>query len=189
MEALATPLLCDAEQSLLVIADLQVRLAEAMPEAEFERLLKTCIVLLEAAKTFGIPILATEQQGVALGSICPQLLAHMPPEKRLLAKTGLACTSAEGFDAWLKESGRAQIILAGLEAHVCVLQTAFALRSLGRQVFVVEDAVLSRSPEHKVYALERMRQAGVVVLSGESVIFEWLRDAKHPYFHKLVGLL
>ncbi len=183
------PLLCDAEQSILVIADIQPRLAEAMPADEFRNMLKSCIVLLEAAKALAIPVLLTEQYPDALGTTHPEILAHMPPGVMPLAKTGFACSSAKGFDTLLEQSGRTQVILTGLEAHVCVLQAAFVLLSRGWQVFVVEDAVCSRRPEHKIYALERMRQAGVVVLAGESVVFEWLRDARHPHFRELVGLL
>ncbi|GAB6067230.1 hydrolase [Methylothermus subterraneus] len=183
------PWLCAAEQSVLVIADVQPRLAEAMPPEACRTLFKTCSVLLEAAKALAIPVLLTEQQPARLGGTVAEILAHAPPEVKPLAKTGFACSDAEGFDALLEQSGRTQVVLTGIEAHVSVLQTALTLLSRGLSVFVVEDAVLSRSPEHKVYALERMRQAGAVVVVGESVVFEWLRDARHPRFKELVGLL
>ncbi len=183
------PMLCDAEQSVLVVVDIQPRLAEAMPEAEREGMLATTAMLIQAAKALGIPIVVTEQYPKGLGSTCEEIAALLPPETRPIAKTGFACTCAPPFRQAIEATGpRRQIILTGQEAHVCVLQTAFALQG-EHQVFVVEDAVCSRKPEHKVYALERMRQAGVVVLSGESVLFEWLRDAAHPCFKELAKLI
>lgn len=183
------PLLCDADQSILVFIDIQPRLAEAMPPDELQRMIESSIMLLEATKALDIPVLITEQYPAGLGTTHPEILAHLPPGVTPLAKTGFSCTCAEGFDTLLERSRRTQVILAGQETHVCVLQTALTLLSHGRQVFVVEDAVCSRNPKHKLYALERMRQAGVAVLSGESVLFEWLRDARHPNFKQLVRLI
>ncbi len=183
------PLLCDAEQSILVLVDIQPRLAEAMPVDERQHMIESSIMLLEAAKVLAIPVLITEQYPQGLGTTYPEILAHLPPGVTPLAKTGFSCTCAEGFDTLLERSGRTQAILAGQETHVCVLQTALTLLSRGWQVFVVEDAVCSRHPKHKIYALERMRQAGVAVLAGESVLFEWLRDARHPNFKQLARLI
>jgi isochorismate hydrolase len=75
------------------------------------------------------------------------------------------------------------------EAHVCVLQTALDLRHNGYQVYVVEDAICSRKAEHKFYALQRMQQQGITIINYESVLFEWLRDASHPHFRSISGLL
>jgi len=183
------PLLCDADQSALVVIDIQPRLAEAMPEEELQQMLDTTGMLLQAATVLDIPVLATEQYPTGLGATCPEIAAHVPDQVIPLAKTGFSCTSAEGFHDRLEQTYRSQIFLTGQETHVCVLQTAFALQNANRQVFVVEDAVCSRKPEHKVYALERMRQAGIVVLSGESVLFEWLRDADHPQYKHLAQLI
>ncbi len=183
------PLLCDADQSILVLVDIQPRLAEAMPVDERQRMIESSIMLLEAAKVLAIPVLITEQYPASLGTTHSEILAHLPPTVTPLAKTGFSCTCAEGFDTLLERSGRTQVILAGQETHVSVLQTALTLLSCGRQVFVVEDAVCSRDPKHKIYALERMSQAGVAVLAGESVLFEWLRDARHPNFKQLARLI
>ncbi len=183
------PTLCDTDQSVLVVVDIQPRLAEAMPEQERERMFDTTTMLLQAADTLEIPVLATEQYPSGLGSTCEEIAASLPDRTITFPKTSFACTRAEGFCDTLAASGRSQVLLTGQEAHVCVLQTAFALQAQGKQVFVVEDAVCSRKPEHKIYALERMRQAGVVVLSGESVLFEWLRDAAHPNFRQLARLI
>jgi len=183
------PELCDAGKSLLVVVDIQPRLAEAMPEQERQQMIEATTMLLQAAKPLDIPVLATEQYPAGLGSTCQEIAAHLPPQTTPLAKTTFSCTGAKGFNERLEEQDRSQILLLGQETHVCVLQTAFALRSSGLQVFIIEDSTCSRKPEHKIYALERMRQAGIVVLSGESVLFEWLRDARHPQFKPLTQLI
>ncbi len=181
--------LCNSEQSLLVVIDIQPRLVEAMPEQEAQRMMEVGAMLLQAAAALSVPVLVTEQYPEGLGNTCPEIAAHLPEDVTPIGKTGFACTCAEAFRHQLRRSGRQQVILIGQEAHVCVLQTAAALQAQGKTVFVVEDAVCSRRPEHKVYALERMRQAGVIVLSGESVLFEWLRDFRHPQFKSLARLI
>ena len=89
----------------------------------------------------------------------------------------------------VQRSRRKQIILAGMEAHVCVLQTALELHATGLQIFVVEDAVCSRRMKNKINALARLRQAGVIVTNTESVLFEWLRDAGHEHFKTISALI
>lgn len=89
----------------------------------------------------------------------------------------------------LENTGRKQVILAGVEAHVCVLQTALELLYKGYPVYVVEDAVCSRKAEHKSYALQRLQQQGATIINYESVLFEWLRDAKHADFKSISALL
>ncbi len=181
--------LCNPEQSLLVVIDIQPRLVEAMPEPEAQRMMEVGTMLLQAAAALSIPVLVTEQYPQGLGSTCEEIAAHLPEGVTPIGKTGFACTCAEAFRHQLRRSGRQQVILTGQETHVCVLQTAAALQAQGKTVFVVEDAVCSRRPEHKIYALERMRRAGVIVLSGESVLFEWLRDFRHPQFKSLARLI
>lgn len=89
----------------------------------------------------------------------------------------------------LSESGRAQVILAGMETHVCILQTALELKRTGREVFVIEDAVCSRAEGHHQNALARLRHNGVTVTNTESVLFEWLGDAAHKEFKNISRLI
>jgi nicotinamidase-related amidase len=104
-------------------------------------------------------------------------------------KTGFSCCASENFCEALETSERKQVILVGQETHVCILQTALELLERGHQVFVVADAVSSRNPEHKINALQRMQHHGVIVTNYESVLFEWLRNANHPKFKAISGLL
>ncbi|MEJ2436053.1 MAG: isochorismatase family protein [Pseudolabrys sp.] len=107
-----------------------------------------------------------------------------------LEKTAFSCCAAEGFNTALDGAPeRHQIVLTGMETHVCVLQTALELQAAGRQVFVVADAVCSRAKANHKNALRRLASAGVIVANTESMLFEWMRDAKHPQFKAISQLL
>ena len=111
------------------------------------------------------------------------LLPHPPIEKK-----AFSCLDAPNFKSHLVKS-RPQIILCGLETHICILQTALALKALGKEVFVVEDATLSRSSFHHQNAIHRLRSEGVVITNVESVIFEWLRVAQGDHFKAIAKLI
>ena len=131
-----------------------------------------------------MPVRATEQTPDRLG---PTLAALADYAAGALAKSTFdACAGCALDDAL---GGAAQVVVTGWESHVCVLQTAFGLLSGGRRVFVVADAVSSRTPANKAAALARMAAAGAFVVTAEMVIFEWLADAKHPRFREVLKLV
>ncbi len=180
-----TPQLCAAAHSQLVIIDIQERLAAAMPEKPREQTIRHSAILAEAAGELAIPVVRTEQYPRGLGTtVAPLAAAGGTP----VEKTCFSCFAAGGFTGAL-DGMRRQIVLTGMETHVCVLQTALEMHHAGYQVFVVEDAVCSRHKRHHRNALARLRQAGVVVSNVESVLFEWLRDAAHPAFKPLSRLI
>ncbi|MDD5580752.1 MAG: hydrolase [Methylobacter sp.] len=183
------PTLLSAENSLLVIIDLQTQLSAAMPEFDAELMIANVSSLLDAANILNIPILLTEQYPKGLGATDIAIAEKLPETTRVFDKTGFSCCAANGFSKALENSGRKQIILAGQEAHVCVLQTALELVHIGYQVYIVEDAVCSRKKDHKFYALQRLQQQNITITNYESVLFEWLRDANHPDFKSISGLL
>ncbi len=183
------PNILNADKSLLVIVDLQVKLSAAMPESETKLTTTNTGRLLKAAGILNIPVLLTEQYVKGLGATDPAIALLLPEATPVFDKTGFSCCAAHGFNAALEATQRRQIILTGQEAHVCVLQTALDLLHKGLQVYVVEDAVSSRKPEHKLSALQRMQQQGITITNYESVLFEWLRDASHPDFKTISGLL
>ena len=179
---------CRREHSALLIIDVQTRLAAVMPERE--RVLRNSGILIEAALGLDIPIVQTEQYPRGLGPTEPTLAERLQDKAQRLEKTSFSCCDAAGFDAAAcADVTRTQWVLCGMEAHVCVLQTALELRSRGLEVFVVEDAVCSRNADNHANALARLRQAGVVISNTESVLFEWLRDASHPQFKALTALI
>ena len=183
------PNLLSAANSLLVLVDIQAKLLAVMAEAEAQLMTANTGVLLHASGLLNIPVLLTEQYPKGLGATDAGIVRQLPAATPIFEKTGFSCCAAEGFDAALASSGRKQVILTGLEAHVCVLQTALELSHNGYQVYVIEDAVCSRKAEHKSYALQRMQQQGITVINYESVLFEWLRDARHPDFRRISSLL
>jgi nicotinamidase-related amidase len=183
------PNLLDSANSVLLLVDIQSRLSAAMPLAEAEQMTIHAVRLLDAARLLDVPVLLTEQYPQGLGPTQPEISARLPEGTRIFTKTGFSCCAAEGFNRALAEIGRKQIVIIGQETHVCVLQTALDLLYQGYQVQVQTDAVCSRRIEHKSYALQRMQQQGVTLSCHESVLFEWLRDARHSHFKAISALL
>jgi len=180
--------LCDTTHSQLVVIDIQERLVAAMPGKPRQQTLHNTERLVQAAKTLQIPITHTEQYPKGLGVTEKKLHAHLS-DSAAIEKTCFSCFAADGFISALASHQRQQIVLCGMESHVCLLQTAIELQQAGYQVFVVEDAVCSRHKQHHQNAISRLRQAGIIITNVESVIFEWLRDASHPDFKTLSRLL
>lgn len=181
--------LITAENSVLLIVDMQAKLTATMPQADAELMIANTGKLIEAVNTLAIPIFVTEQYPKGLGATETAVLNKLPVHSKTYPKTGFSCCDAEGFTQALEQTERRKIILAGQETHICILQTALALLALGYQTYIVEDAVCSRNPQHKNNALQRMQQQGVTVANYESVLFEWLKDAQHPDFKVLSALV
>lgn len=181
-----THLICQAASSQLVVIDMQEKLANAMPAEGMQQVLKNSEILLQAAALLEVPVIHTEQYPKGLGPTCAELQPLLT--QAAVIKTTFSCCDEPTFQRKLV-GDRPQVVLAGMEAHICIVQTALALREQGRQVFVVEDAVLSRNAANKTNALTRLRQAGIVVSNTESVIFEWLGKAEGEAFKTLSKLI
>lgn len=179
-------LICEVTTSQLVIIDMQEGLANAMPAEDMQQVIKQTKVLLQAASALEIPVVHTEQYPQGLGLTFAELQPLLPTHA--VSKTSFSCCDEPNFLCKLA-GDRTQVILTGMEAHICVLQTALALKEKGRQVFVVEDAVTSRNPTNKANALERLRQAGIIVSNTESVLFEWLCKGEGDTFKALSKLI
>jgi len=181
--------LCHAQHSQLLIIDIQERLASAMPPKVLEQVIKNNNVLTSAAKELDIPVIHSEQYPRGLGHTVSDISDNLPEESISIEKTCFSCSETEGFHDLLAKHKRQQIIITGIESHICVLQSAIQLQRHGYAVYVVEDAVCSRKKLHHKNALERLRQNGIIVSNVESVLFEWLRDASHPQFKNLSKLI
>jgi nicotinamidase-related amidase len=184
-----TNLLCKADDSCLLVIDIQTRLTAAMPGKVLDRLKRNTILLINTAKILSVPVLATQQYPQGLGPIEPEISEALPPDCRHFEKTSFSCAAAGNFMQELKKLGKKQIILTGIEAHVCVLQTAMDLLNAKYDVFVVNDTVSSRHRENYENSLQRLQQAGVSICNAESVIFEWLRDSRHEHFKAISALI
>ncbi|MEW6612347.1 isochorismatase family protein [Thermithiobacillus tepidarius DSM 3134] len=184
---MAAPLLARADDSLLLLVDLQDKLLAGIVRDTRQSLLQHAGILAQAARLLDVPVLGTEQYPEGLGTTAAALRAHLPTAP--VAKTRFSCCGVEAVDQAFAAEQRRCVVIAGVEAHICVLQTALHLLEQGYAPFVVEDAVASRSPAHKRNALARLRQAGVIVSNLESVLFEWLGDARHPAFKAVSALI
>ena len=167
--------------------DMQTRLTAAMPPEAMQAAIKNSEILATAAKLLEVPSLLTEQYPKGLGHTVPELLALLP-NVHAVEKTVFSCMAEPAFSRQLT-GDRPQLILAGIEAHICVLQTAMDLIAAGKQVYVAEDAVVSRNPANKANALVRMRDAGCIVTNTESIVFEWLGKAEGDAFKAISKLI
>jgi nicotinamidase-related amidase len=172
-----------AEGAVLLLTDLQERLVPAIYDGEV--VVARAVRLAEAARLLDVPIVATEQYPDGLGRTVPPLAAY---PQTVMSKTTFSVVEDPGFPALLP-TGTGQIVVAGCEAHVCVLQTALGLLARGHGVVIAVDAVGSRDPADRAVAIDRARQHGAEIVTSEMVLFEWLHDARHPKFREVQKLL
>ncbi|MCA3555276.1 hydrolase [Aestuariivirga sp.] len=182
-------MLVEAAKSTLLLVDMQERLLPAMSggaEAEAR-----CAILLKAARALGVPVTVSEQYPRGLGRTVPGL-SEEAGNAPVFEKTSFSCWRDQGLKDHLivhHEAGRPLVILAGIEAHVCVMQTAADLAAAGFGVLAVADAMASRAPASQTLALKRMRQHGVQVVNTEMVVFELLGRAGTAEFKALSALV
>lgn len=188
--------LLDAERSVLVVIDLQGKLMDVIHRPRL--VVETTLRLMRLAEMFGVPVVLTEQYPKGLGPTHPEIMAafeRLVAPKRALAKTAFGCCGDPAFLRALEDLRPRldlvprQVVVAGIEAHVCVMQTVLELIRRGDEVHVAWDAVSGRGEEYRRHALDRMAAAGAAITNHESVGFEWARDKNHPRFKELSGLL
>ncbi|NML15535.1 isochorismatase family protein [Azohydromonas caseinilytica] len=177
----------DAARSVLVLVDYQGRLMPAIHEAE--AVVEAAVTLADAARVLGIRVVGTEQNPDGLGPNAEAVRGRCNVTLRKMhfdaCGDGLAELLAEGAAA----GERPEVVIAGCEAHVCLMQTALGLLERGFRVWVVETACGSRRPSDKQAALQRLRQAGATVVSDDMVLFEWVRSCRHPRFKAVLELV
>lgn len=174
-----------AQASALVLVDYQARLMPAIHDSA--NVIANAVLLARAARVLGIPVLGTEQNPLGLGANEERVKAECA---RTLAKTHFdAC--ADGLADALHEARPdcAQVVVAGCEAHVCMMQTALGLIRAGKRVWVVANASGSRRPGDHATAMGRLAQAGATIVTHEMVLFEWLDDCRHPRFREVLDLI
>ena len=169
-----------------LLVDVQERLFPHMDQ--HEKLLRRTRILLEGLKILQVPLVVTEQYPKGLGPTL-QPLSELLDKQDVIEKLSFSCCGEEAFSDTLKSLERPIIILSGIEAHVCVLQTAVDLLEEGYAVVVVEDCISSRNPEDKRVAVERMRTEGAVISTCESVLFELTKVAGTDEFKAISRLV
>ncbi|BAE50190.1 hydrolase [Paramagnetospirillum magneticum] len=179
-------MLIEAPRSSLLIVDVQQGLAPVMSDPR--RVYRGCILLLRAATRLGLPVVLTEQYPKGLGATSGEVM-EWAPEGAVMEKLHFSCAADEAILARLKGTGRDQVVIAGIESHICVLQSALGLLAAGFKPVVVADACASRDPANYQAAMARLAAAGVGVVTVEMVIFEWLHRAGTPEFKELSALI
>jgi nicotinamidase-related amidase len=173
----------DPERTTLIVVDVQEGFRKAIPD--FDRIARATATLIEGAEAIGIPIVVTEQYPKGLGETVPEVAEHLPEGTEPLEKICFAASDAEGFDL----GGRDQVLVCGIETHVCVNQTALDLLDSGVEVQVAEDAVGSRFEENKRVGLHKMERAGAVTTTVETALFELLGKAGTDEFKRVQKLI
>jgi nicotinamidase-related amidase len=178
-------MLLDAARAALVLVDYQSRLMPAIHDAE--KAIRHAVYLARVARALGVPVVGTEQNPRGLG----------PNDERVRALCDLtvgkmhfnAC--GDGLVEALRANGRdvREVVVAGCESHVCMMQTTLGLMEKGLRAHVVPEACGSRRPEDKALAMQRLAQAGAILVSGEMVAFEWLRTCENARFKEVLGLV
>lgn len=175
-------MLLDKDNSLLLLVDVQEKLTPALLNSE--AFVERCAWLLKLAHRMQVPVVVSEQYPQGLGSTLSHFQSYYSPDNRI-EKVHFSCMQSPAFIKKLDQFNRSQLILIGIEAHVCLLQTAMEMRMSGSEVYVVVDAVSSRTEMDLKYALKRMKQEGIHLITAEMVFFEWLRQAGTSDFKSL----
>ena len=180
------PDLLDRDDSILLVVDVQERLA---PIIEERAAVEAAIVrLVRGARILGVPVLVSEQYPKGLGRTVPAVRAAAP-DAPVLEKTSFSCGSDAAIMAAIRALDRGTVVLAGIEAHICVLQTALDLIARGWRVHVVADATGTRGPKNLAIGHDRAARAGAVVTSVEAALFEWMGRSDLPEFKEVQALL
>ena len=175
-------MLLKKRDSFVLIVDIQERLAPVMKEPR--KVINGAASLLKAANYLGVPAIVSEQYPKGLGSSIFDVKQVMPKGSPI-EKISFSCAGEPQIVSKIKEFKKKQAVIAGIEAHVCVLQTAFDLKKMGYDVFVVADACSSRKEEEAELAFNRMRDAGIIITTIEMVLFEWLEKAGTEEFKQI----
>jgi nicotinamidase-related amidase len=179
----------ERDQAALLVIDVQERLGKAMDPERYARVLQNTRTLVKGANVLGLPVFVTEQYPKGLGPTEPSLAELLAPESTPVEKLAFSCGAVKEVARRLYTSGRKQILVAGMETHVCVFQTVRDLVAGGYQPFVARDATLARTPENHELGLTLMREAGATISSTETMLFDLLGEAGTPEFKQIAPLL
>ena len=174
-----------AENSLVLIIDIQERLVAALNK---DVIVENAVKIASAAKALDIPVLLTEQYPKGLGHTVPQLCA-LPENSEIVEKTYFNALLEDGMLEKIKSYGKKQIVIFGIETHICVHQTASALIEAGFDVYVIKDACASRAKYEFKQGIDAMVANGVKISCVEIALFEWLKGAKNPKFKEVQALI
>lgn len=176
----------DTKKCCLVVVDVQGKLAQLMYDKDV--LFKNIRILIKIAKSLAIPIIWCQQCPESLGKTVPQI-AELLADSQPIDKASFSCCGQPQFNSKLQDLNRHQLILCGIETHVCIYQTAMDLLQAGKDVTVIADAVSSRALLNKQIALDKIAAEGTKISCVEMALFELLKTAEHPKFRELTKLI
>jgi len=176
----------EIQSSLLVVIDMQDRLLQAI--SNFESVLDQTARMTKYAKAIGVPIIMTEQYRKGLGA-SNDLLLNEVNESDIIEKVTFSAFDCPDFVNLLNEKKPHTLVIAGVESHICVCQTALAALELGYDVRILADAVGSRTEFNKEIGIQKMRQSGAIIESTESILYEWLKQAGTTEFKAILPLV
>ena len=175
------------EETILVVVDMQEPFLRGIHERE--RLTQNVLLLVQAAAILNVPVIATLQYAERMGGVVPEVASLLPSEFEPLDKLTFSCAGNAAFQEALAVSGRRQILLCGVETHICVSQTALDLTHQGYQVHIAADAVSARSLEKHKLGMERIRDSAVLPCAAEAAVYELLKAAGTPDFKSILQLV
>lgn len=175
------------KNSVLVVIDMQEKLSRAMSDRE--NLVANASKVVTGATILGVPIIWTEQNPGGLGPTLPEIREHIPADSAHVIKLSFSCCAEPLFMEALKASGRDQVLVLGIESHVCVCQTILDLLEMRYETHIVCDAVSSRTPENARIGIERSSQAGAIVTSSEMALFELMKVAEGDKFKQILKVV
>lgn len=181
------PRLLDRTKTALVVIDMQEAFRSSIPD--FERIAGNISIAIRGCRALEIPVVVTEQYPEGLGRTVEEILFVLPDDLEPIEKTAFSSCGAAGFQESLQKLGAEQIVICGIETHVCVSQTAHDLLTKGFQVHLLTDCVGSRFDHDKAAGVAKMQSSGVLPSSAEMMLFELMRDAKHEKFKEIQHLV
>ena len=176
----------NAENSLVLIIDVQDKLVGAL---EKDTIVSKTSKLVKAANTLGIPLCITEQYPKGLGNTVDSVSVNLPSNVKIFEKTYFNALLENDVLEYIKCCDRTQIVICGIETHICVYQTVVALLELGFEVYVVQDACASRNKYEYKQGIASMKDFGARLTCLEMLLFEWLKGSKNPKFKEIQALI
>ena len=181
------PSLLDHKRAALIVIDMQEKFRPVM--ANFDEVAERIAVMVQGCKLLGVPIIVTEQYPQGLGHTAPEIQLHLPEATKPIEKLTFSSCGVPEFDLQLREKHIEQVMIMGIEAHICVSQTAHDLLQLGYQVHLISEAIGARFPLNREVALTKMQRAGALLSSVEMALFEMMKSSDAAEFKAVQKLI
>lgn len=184
---MAHPHTLDIAQTALVIIDMQEAFRASI--SDFAETSARIALVTHAAQLLNVPVIVTEQYPKGLGHTATEIKAVLPASLQVIEKTAFSSCGARAFEEKLEQTSTRQVLICGIEAHICVNQTTHDLLARGLQVHLLTDCITARAAENKQTAFAKMQQSGAIPSSTEMALFELMRDARHEQFKAIQNLI